>query len=65
MQKFLNFFQNKIQSSGQRVDKIYVSQRLCLISMISTEEEGEGRIREGYDNNPEIILSPNQGANVA
>ena len=40
MQKF-NFFQNKIQSSGQRVDNIYVSQRLCLISMISTEEEGD------------------------
>ena len=33
--------------------------------MIRTEEEGEGRSREEYDNNPEIILSPHQGANIA
>lgn len=44
---------------------IYVSQRPCLISMIRTEEEGEGRSREGYENNPKIMLSSNQGANVA
>ena len=43
---------------------IYGSQRPCLISMIRTEE-GEGRSREGYENNPKIILSSNQGANVA